>query len=253
MTVRSVIRGAGIVWLASIAVVLLTTLPARFGRSDGASRSFAWSGVAGEASRLELRGSSGSFRVVAGADDSVRVRVQARPDAWKPRSIFSSSDPADLRNARLVAKSESGALRFEVDPGSSGRMLEEWVAEVPARFAASVRAGDGTIEVRGVSGGVQASANAGEHSAHGRIEVDVPAGGVEARLRVGTVWVRTQGTDLGDVKLAAEVGKTELWIDGHRLERRDPPGPGSMVALAREGADRIDARVSVGDVVVRIR
>jgi hypothetical protein len=202
--------------------------------------------------RVELRGSSGTFQVLAGGDDSVRATVTVRGDFSKPGSIFSRPRGADVTKAELKTRTSDRSISFELETGA-GRRIEEWRVEVPSRLAAHVFAGNGELEIQGLAGGVVAHANAGRSGRPGRIEVSVRSGSVEARLGVGTVTVSTASSDLGDVRLSSGVGHTQLWIDGQRLERRDPPGSGSEVALTGRGADQIRAKVSVGDAVVRIR
>jgi len=242
------------VWLLSVVLVAVVTLPGRLTRAgDGGEQVFAWSGASAGLEAVELRAQSGEIEVLASPDDTISVLVSVRPNPKRPRSILSRPNPANLSHARLGSTRRDRALRLEIEKASSGRRIERWSVQVPARLAARVWIGNGEVTIRGIEGGVEARANAGMDSRPGLIEVDVPGGSVEAVLSVGTVSVQSATKSYGDVQVRSNVGDADLWIEGHRVVHGDPPGPGSQVALDGEGRDRIVARVSVGDAKVRVR
>ena len=244
------------VWLASVIFVLIVTLPTRAPGGPGGAgtaREIAWAGGSEGLGTVELRAQSGTVRVLASADDSLRVRLTLRADTQVPHSLLAHPRPADLSHAELKADRDHTGLRLEVEGASYGRRIEDWAVEVPARLATRVAIGNGEVEVKGVGGGVWVRGNAGRNSRPGRVTVDVPQGSVDAGLSVGTVVIHTATQSYNDVNVRSGVGDAHLWLEGHRVVHGDPPGPGSQVALQGEGRDKITAHVGVGDAEVHIR
>jgi hypothetical protein len=254
MKLRRLLSIGAAIWLGSVIFALIATLPSRApGAAAAAARDLSWAGDSRGLDTIELRAQSGTVRVLASADDSVRVRMTVRADDSVPHSLFARPRPADLSRAALQSDREHQALRLELEGASYGRRVEEWAVEVPVRLATRISLGNGQVEVKGVGGGVYVRANAGRQSQPGRVTVDVPGGSVDASLSVGTVVVRTATQSYNDVSVRSGVGDAHLWLEGHRVVHADAPGPGSQVALQGEGRDKITAHVGVGDAEVRIR
>src|SRR5215475_6458203 len=105
------------VWLASVIFVLVVTLPGRAPGAPGTgmARDLSWAGHSSGLDTIELRAQSGSVRVLASPDDSVRARLTIRADASVPHSILARPRPADLSHANLRVDREHGALSLQLE------------------------------------------------------------------------------------------------------------------------------------------
>jgi len=193
-----------------------------------------------------LDGHDGKATIKVGADDQIQIRVKIK--AKRKGLIYkSSAGRAYVEDARLETDTRGGTLEVALSGGRGRKDTEEaWTIIVPRRLAVVVEMSAASIDITDVTGGVEVNLGVG------KANVDVPRGNIEVRVSVGNATVETQTDSYGDVDLRAQVGKTRLWIGGHRIKYSNPPGPGSKVSMEGEGRDQIKVFVQVGDASLRV-
>jgi len=193
-----------------------------------------------------LDGHDGKATIEVGAGDQIRIRVKIK--AKRKGLVYkSSAGRAYVEDARLETDTRGGTLEVALSGGRGRKDTEEaWTIIVPRRLAVVVEMSAASIDITDVTGGVEVNLGVG------KANVDVPRGNIEVRVSVGNATVETQTDSYGDVDLRAQVGKTRLWIGGHRIKYSNPPGPGSKVSMEGEGRDQIKVFVQVGDASLRV-
>ncbi|MGH9860185.1 MAG: hypothetical protein ACRD5F_09205 [Candidatus Acidiferrales bacterium] len=202
---------------------------------------------AGKARELVVKASVGDIRVVTGGTDDVVLRLQVKAKEY--RSWLLVSRQGDPSQAELVAETAGDALRFELRyPGDRDGIEEDWSLEVPARLAARITLGVGSVRVRGIAGGVLLKVNVGE------IEAEVPGGNIEAEVNVGDIRATTGSNSYERIRLDANVGDAKIiGADSGAVRHSSGYGPGSSASLDGDGRDRIRLEVNVGDASLSIR
>jgi hypothetical protein len=191
----------------------------------------------------------GEVEVRVGPEDKILWQVRVEPDAddgW-----FSGRKDAEraVAGAKLRAAAAGGSWELELDlpHGTDFDDVEEhWLVTVPLRFAVEVDANVGRVAVEGPAGGVDAELNVGE------LRIEVPQGCVSARANVGEVRIRSATRDLGDVRVAVNIGDVDLLVEDQRIEADRSLSLGGSISMSNGGKDDISARANVGDVRVRI-
>ena len=193
-----------------------------------------------------LDGHDGKATIEVGASDQIQIRVTIK--AKRKGLVYkSSAGRAYVEDARLKTDARGGTLEVALSGGRGRKDTEEaWTIIVPRRLAVVVEMSAASIDITDVTGGVEVNLGVG------KANVDVPRGNIEVRVSVGNATVETQTDSYGDVDLRAQVGKTRLWIGGHRIKYSNPPGPGSKVLMEGEGRDQIKVFVQVGDASLRV-
>jgi len=193
-----------------------------------------------------LNGHDGKATIEVGTSDQIRIRVRIK--AKRKGLVYkSSAGRAYVEDARLETDTRGGTLKVTLSDGRGHKDTEEaWTIIVPRRLAVVVEMSAASIDITDVTGGVEVNLGVG------KANVDVPRGNIEVRVSVGNATVETQTDSYGDVDLRAQVGKTRLWIGGHRIKYSNPPGPGSKVSMEGEGRDQIKVFVQVGDASLRV-
>ena len=245
--------------LALLALIISLGAPAfADGDSNGkvkGPRQLTWQGAAAGIQRLEIRAGNGTAKVRAIEGDEIRVRVSLRPkrnlDGKTFRRAFrwflaSGYDDADQLSQAvdLQVKRRNGELVIQPLPHGRSRksaIVETWEIDVPMRLGLQVHMDSAEIEVSGLEGGVVLRLG------HGEAKVDVPRGDLDLEVTVGNIEAQLRQTDLGELRLASEVGDTRLWLDGRRVKHPKPPGPGSHIKIEGDGPDEVHVRVTVGD------
>lgn len=210
---------------------------------------------------IVLNGGNGSVHISVGADDTIQIRVEIRPENLldnKPlrgiKNWFLSSAYDDLdelmKAIRLEADlSMTGKIKIGLTPSVRTResqVLEDWQITVPKRLAVKLAMARATTTVDGVAGGVDISLG------NGTVDVDVPGGDLDIVVTIGKARVRTGSKSVGKLSLRSQVGNTKLSMNGMKMKYTDPPGPGSRFSLSGDGEDTIRVYVQVGDASLRV-
>ncbi len=208
--------------------------------------------------RLTLRAGDGSITVSPSSDDTIRARVEVtvegssdkerRPLGWFLTSRLERAD--DLAGAISISESVSaGQATLRLLPlgkSRASRTKEDWFLELPPRVFLELEANSATTVVSEVYGGIRL------RQGHGKAKIDVPRGDLDLRLQVGTIEVRSAVDTWHLVDLRSRVGEARLWIDGRRIKRRQPPGPGARIEVEGRGETILEVDVEVGNVELRL-
>ena len=242
-----------------LVLVALAAAPLAAAERPG-PRVLTWEAPAAGVEALRLEAGNGRVEVVPSADDQVRVRLRAELKRWSDdepwRRIASwfltskhGEDAALMQALALEHERRGDALELGLRPGGrtrTNRVDETWRVEVPPGRRVVVELGAGDVVVTGIAGGVEVRLGAGD------VRVDAPAGDLDVAVKVGDVDVRLGSLSTREVVLVADVGDTRLWVGGNRIVHGREPGPGNRTALRGSGRWAVNARVSVGDVAVRV-
>src|SRR5262245_10574005 len=166
---------------------------------------------------VDVRGKVGSIAITPtnGSELRYSVRLTAKTEWHFFGRKTGRPDLVDLRQDR------HGEV-FTLDlSGDRDNIDEEWVLEVPESFAARVTMDVGKIRVSGIRGGCDARMDVGD------VDVRVPEGSVSAENDVGDIRVHTGTGSYGNVDLRSDVGKVNVILDGHVMDRKRAPGAGA--------------------------
>lgn len=224
---------------------LTATAAAQEGRRP-APRTIERTIAAADLKTLDVKVNVGSVRLTAGRSDNVVFKLvitaERRSRGWLGRETWGDPTAVDLD------VSSSGS-RLELDlRGEREGLKEEWTIEAPERLAARLRVNVGELEVRDLSGGVDARVNVGD------LRLDVPRGEIDAETNVGNLRVVTSTRSYGNVHVEANIGGVDLRLGGRRVEsRRRRYGPGDSISISGRGDDNIRLRSNIGDARLEIR
>jgi hypothetical protein len=149
--------------------------------------------------------------------DSVVVRVELSPAA-----CGAIAQPRTLRASR-----DEGTLRLEVTPSTNDVCDEHWIVDLPAEVGIVARFDRADVDLR------------------------VRGGGIRISVGKGDIVARAEGGGYGRLRLAAEVGRVALVVDGRTVRHPRAPGPGDWVALEGAGGPEIVLETTVGNVRLR--
>jgi hypothetical protein len=198
---------------------------------------------------LRIEAHVGEVEIRTTDKDQITWRLRLEPDhddGW-----FNSRKDAARAIAEAKVKTTAAGPGFELElelpRGTDFDDVEEhWEIEVPVRFAVEVESNVGRVEVVGPTGGVEAELNVGE------LRIEVPAGKVDARANVGEVRVLSATKSPGEIRLNANIGDVDLRIGDKRMQAERGFALGGGISASQGGKDDINAKVNVGEVVVRI-
>lgn len=200
---------------------------------------------------LDLTALDGVVTIRAAANDAtdVTVAVTLAPPRLKNMRRPKS---ADLSTVRLRQDVDHNILRLGLTNAGEGNVEATWTIGVPARFSARISGHDGDVHVNGIAGGVEATLNSGLGGRGARLNVDVPAGKLKLSVGVGDIVANRQSAVFDAADVRASVGRASLFVLGHEIKAPHAPGPGHRITLGGEGDHVVVAKVSVGDVTMRI-
>jgi hypothetical protein len=201
---------------------------------------------------LDLTALDGRVDLAASADPAANtITVTVSLDAPRLKN-FKRPPAADLSTVALKTTVAANVLRLALENAREGNIEASWTIVVPARFSARIDGHDGQITVTGLEGGIEASLNAGLGGRRAQLIVDVPRGALQLSVAVGDITARRRSATFDRAEVNATVGNAELYLMGHEIKSPRAPGPGHRVELDGDGPEAIRARVTVGDVSVRI-
>lgn len=199
--------------------------------------------------RLEVDLAGGSVEIETHEEATVTVEADARGFA---SGEFEFELASDGKNARLTG-SPRGWLPFQI-----GRYRTRVRAQVPERYSVQVRTGGGAIEIREVTGEVDAKTSGGSIEvleAHGPVALDTSGGTIRVEEVEGDVIARTSG---GSVRILEVDGRVEARTSGGPIEILDATGPvfartsGGSITLRWEDDPEGDAETSGGSIDVEM-
>jgi hypothetical protein len=175
----------------------------------------------------------GTLAVSPSSDDNVHVAVRVSGGG-----CLREPDVVSLRTRQAGED-----LRLDIRPSTKGRCDEHWRIALPARFEVNARGNRADMTVQGINGGVDLFAG------KGTIEVAATTGDIEAVVANGDVRVDAEwSADYGEIRLAAQVGRVEMSMNGRRVRHPRPAGPGDWLELGGPGDHRVSLRATVGNV-----
>ena len=228
---------------AAISILTVLIFQAHTGSALAQSKTLNGTAPAAALQSVEVRGGVGSVIVSPGSGSEIHytVRLTAKTE-W--HLLGRTTGRPDLLGMR---EDRRGSVLILDLSGDRRNIDEEWTVEVPEAFAAKIKVDVGKIRVSGIRGGCDTRMDVGD------IDVRVPEGDVTAENDVGDIRVSTGTASYGNVDLHSDVGKVNIALDGHDLERKRAPGSGDSLRLNGSGRDHIRAHTDVGGVQVRIR
>lgn len=202
------------------------------------------------ASVLMTHANTGSVRVTVSSDASVHASVRLLPSNNFFWDLFTHSHaPQAIREARLTHILDNGVLDFSVQypPDlDSSAINEEWTIAVPATMQVKSHVNVGKLSVTGIAGGVDAQMNVG------KVVLDVPHGPLDVTVNVGKIDAQAHSADYGKVGLSANVGETQLTLDGVDAGNHSKQGVGSQIDYQGKGSNPISLKVNTGKVTLEL-
>lgn len=199
---------------------------------------------------LALQVGVGEMRVTASSDDEVHAEVTLRP---KEREFlgflhWSGGTARDIASAAIQQQRKDRRLTLSLDFGDRDRdnIKQEWVVQVPARLKLDSVMNVGEMDIAGVAGGVGAKLDVGE------LEIDVPKGSIDADVNVGEIRAKSGSGHPGRIQLASNIGDATLLLHGAQTGVHEHGGLGNQVSMDGDGPDRMDLRLNIGEVTLRV-
>ena len=220
-------------WAAVVVLLVFSGCTVRASRTDGAVAADLTAVIpAADVNRVTVRIQDGLLEVRPGPPGSVSVAVTVSDDDCErgPGAVA------------LVTRREGGRVRLDVRPSTKDRCDEHWRIEMPAALMLAASGDRADMNVRGIGGGLDL------RSGKGTIEVDAPSGDIGVVVENGDVHVSAASTGYGEVRLAAQVGRVALRLDGRPARHPRPPGPGDWIEIGGPGEYRVSLRATVGNV-----
>ena len=199
----------------------------------------------GATAAIDLRMRDGSARIIAGKGDSIRARLVLTRHS--DRDHRNDCTPQIAESATISMRQVARTIDLRLDSKQRLRCAEHWTIEVPEALDVVVSADVANVGVSGISGDVIATIDVGN--------VTIKEAGASALARVksvGDATAESETTTYAEAMAKASVGRTELLVDGHRVNVRRSPGPGGRISLTGSGRDRVIAETGVGDAKVSL-
>lgn len=202
--------------------------------------------------RLKLHIGVGEVHVSASSDDKVHVQVTLRQKEQEFLWFFhwvSKGTAADIAAASISQRQEGDSLELGLNykgNTDSDELKQEWEVQLPARLALDTDMKVGELNIKDVSGGVDAALNVGE------LSIEVPRGPMKAVVNVGEIRARSGSADYGKIKLSSTIGEAVLTVNGERGGFHDHGGLGNSVSADGKGHEDMDLSVNIGEVSLRI-
>lgn len=176
---------------------------------SGMTRNFTKDVSAAGLNSVHLSLGVGEVDVSAGAGDSIKVHVTARPGQnsnfifkWTVGNAESPLPP----NLKLVVTRHGNQLDLRLSPDSD--LKSSWTVVLPARLALALDGHVGKLRVSGIAGGLTATLNVGS------VEAALVNGPATVSTNVGNIRVNVTNPDYGKVDLNADVGGVRFSVNG---------------------------------------
>ncbi len=158
---------------------------------------YEWTGEAAAGTRVSIVNLHGDLRVRTGIEGELYLLAVIQRHIDDPRRLAVTAEAGEGEVSLEVGGSLSDVASSDAGPGGGAQpeILEAWQRRrvdltvfVPPGACVSARAGSGLVELKGLSGDVEATSDVGDL----RIRA---AGGVRARTRHGDVLAQLRRTD----------------------------------------------------------
>ncbi|MGH8306711.1 MAG: hypothetical protein ACRER0_00405 [Gammaproteobacteria bacterium] len=198
---------------------------------------------------LDVTANIGKVSITPSSDVKVHVSVSLLSSS-SFFGLFTNTDSVNAaRGASLNHTLDKGTLKlgmqYPADSDDSG-VNEHWTIALPAGVHVSSHLSIGEIDVKGISGGVDANLNVG------KVLLDVPGGPLKITANVGKIQATVHSLNYSDVTLSANVGKTALTVDGVSVGDHQKAGAGDTLSFKGGGKDTINLQVNTGKVDVAL-
>jgi hypothetical protein len=194
---------------------------------------------------VDLKMRDGSARIIATNADSISAKIDLERHSdrdHRNRCTEAIVDAASV-SMRRVAKT----LEIRVESKANLRCAEHWTIFVPAGISVVATAEVANLPIEGIAGDAIGTVDVG------KVDITNARASAIARVRsVGDASAESATDSYAEAVAKADVGKTELTIDGHRVDVRRAPGPGGRIGMKGSGKDRVIAETGVGDARVTL-
>lgn len=201
--------------------------------------------VLGDAASVDLRLSDGSALVKGSRGDSIRAILVLGPhpdNDYRRECTRSAATAATIAMRRVL-----NTVEIRLVSRQPLRCAEHWTVEIPERANVLVAGDVAHVNVIGMKGDASGSVDVGN------VSITRSGASAQARVRsVGNALAESETSSYAEAKAQADVGRTEMFIDGHVVDLRQAPGPGGHISLIGSGRDRISAQTGVGNASVSV-
>jgi len=199
-------------------------------------------------STLALGVNIGAVTITPSTDSEVHVSVGLKPSN-SFLGIFSMGGEDAIKGAVINQVSSNGALKlslqYPANTDASG-VNEYWTLAVPVGMHISSDINVGKLQVSGVTGGVEANLNVG------KVALDLPSGSMKVSINVGKINAQAATLNYAQVTLGADVGDTQLLVNGVSAGNLEKSGAGTHVSYQGHGQDAIRLTVNTGKVALAL-
>lgn len=204
--------------------------------------------------KVTLQIGAGDARVEPSTDGAVHVELDLRQEKKSFLGLvhwMSEATTRDLAGAKLQQLREGNTLTVSLaypSGESHGDVKQQWRVQVPAGLKLGATMGAGRLVIRGMSGGVSASLEAGDITMH------IAGGPVQASVTAGRLHVISDTGQPGKLSLRSMFGLAALSFNGKLYA--PPPSSfhffGNSEHQQGTGKDDMDLKVTFGEVDLRV-
>jgi hypothetical protein len=199
----------------------------------------------GDLVAVDLRMRDGSARIIASESNTVSAKVELTPHP--DRDHRNRCTAAVVENANVLLRRVARTLEVRLESNANLRCSEHWTVQVPAGISVVAEGDVANLSIDGISSDVLGTVDVG------RVTITGGQSSAIARVRsVGDASAESATDSYAEAVAKADVGKTELTIDGNRIDVKRAPGPGGRIGMKGSGRDRVIAETGVGDARVTL-
>jgi hypothetical protein len=187
----------------------------------------------------------GSATIIGTDGDSIRATVVLGPHP--DRDLRGACSSAAASAASVSLERVANTVEIRLDAGRSLRCAEHWTIELPKGLTFTGSGEVSHLRLSRMNADTYASTDVGD------VSITSGGGSATARVRsVGNAVVESTSSSYEEAVVEADVGRTELLIDGHKVDVRQAPGPGGRISLRGSGRDKLRAETGVGNAKLSI-
>ena len=194
---------------------------------------------------VDLKMRDGSARIIATQSDSITAKVELTRHS--DSDYRNQCTPSIVEAAGVSMRRVAATLDIRIESKDKLRCAEHWTIMVPAGISVVATADVANLSIAGIQADVIGTVDVG------KITITDAGSSAIARVRsVGDASVESTTSSYAEAVASADVGKTDLTIDGARVDVKRSPGPGGRIGLKGNGKDRVIAETGVGDAKVTL-
>jgi len=197
------------------------------------------------ASGATFRMRDGRATIVGTEGDLIKATLELKPHP--DRDFRGKCDKSVARGATVSMRRLEKTIEIEAGGIDRIRCAEHWRIEVPRSSSLTASGDVARIDVSEMRADTYVTVDVGN------ISISSRKGSASGLVKsVGNVNVLSGSADYEDAIVKADVGRTELSIDGHRVDAPRAPGPGGRIALRGSGTDKLRAETGVGNAKLEV-